>query len=73
MELIWLVRGDAEAGRDYDLDRLTWLWRVTSEADKRIIEHNARGVASTFFEPGPLSPMENTENRWIGWYLNEIS
>ena len=72
MELIWLVRGDAEAGRDYDLDRLTWLWRVTSEADKRIIEHNARGVASTFFEPGPLSPMENTENRWIGWYLSEL-
>lgn len=73
MELIWLVRGDAVAGRDYEFDRLTWLWRVTSEADKRIIEHNARGVASTFFEPGPLSPMENTENRWIGWYLSEIA
>jgi Rieske 2Fe-2S family protein len=72
MELIWLVRGDAMEGRDYDRERLTWLWRVTSEADKRIIEHNARGVASTFFEPGPLSPMENTENRWIAWYLNEL-
>ena len=73
MELIWLVRGDAVAGRDYDVDRLTWLWRVTSEADKRIIEHNARGVAGTFFEPGPLSPMENTEDNWLGWYLSELS
>src|SRR5262249_39772664 len=34
MEVIWLVRGDAREGVDYDIDRLTWLWKVTSEADK---------------------------------------
>jgi len=43
MEVLWLVRGDAVAGVDYDVDRLTWLWRVTSEADKRIIELNQQG------------------------------
>jgi len=73
MELIWLVRGDAEEGRDYDLEKLTWLWKVTTEEDKKIIEHTARGVVSRFFEPGPIAPMEYNELRYIGWYLDEIS
>jgi len=72
MELLWLVRGDAEEGRDYDRDRLTWLWRVTTDADKRIIEHTARGVSSAFFEPGPLAPMEANEARYLDWYLAEL-
>lgn len=73
MELIWLVRGDAEEGRDYDLDRVTWLWKVTTEEDKKIIEHTARGVRSHYFAPGPIAPMEQNELRYIGWYLEEIS
>ncbi|HEY6432743.1 MAG TPA: aromatic ring-hydroxylating dioxygenase subunit alpha [Acetobacteraceae bacterium] len=73
MELIWLVRGDAREGVDYERDRLTWLWRVTSDADKRIIEHTQRGVRSRFFRPGPLSPMEHKEQRFITWYLREIA
>ena len=40
----WLVRGDAVEGVDFDVDRLTWLWRVTVAADQQIIEQNrARG------------------------------
>ncbi len=73
MELIWLVDGNAEAGRDYDLDRLTWLWKVTTDEDKAIIEHTARGVRSHYFEPGPIAPMEHNELRYIDWYLDEIS
>ncbi len=73
MELLWLVRDDARPGQDYDPDRLTWLWRVTTEADKRIIEHTARGVASAFFEPGPLAPMEANERRYLDWYLREVA
>ena len=73
MELLWLVRGDAEAGRDYDPQTLTWLWRVTSDADKRIIEHTARGVASRFYAPGPLAPMEANEARYLAWYLAELA
>ena len=73
MELIWLVRGDSEPGLDYDLDRLTWLWRVTTEADKRIIEHAANGVASAFYVPGPLAPMEANEARYLSWYLHELA
>lgn len=73
MELIWLVKEDAVEGRDYDLDRLTWLWKVTTEEDKKIIEHTARGVRSHYFVPGPIAPMEHNELRYIHWYLSEIS
>lgn len=48
-----LVCADAVEGRDYDPDRLTWLWKVTTEEDKKIIEHTARGVRSHHFEPAP--------------------
>ena len=73
MEVIWLVRGDAEAGRDYDLEKLTWLWKVTSEADKRIIEHNQLGVNSRFYRPGPYAPMEYNTTAYVDWYLREIA
>ena len=73
MELIWLVRGDAREGVDYDLDKLTWLWKVTTEEDKAIIEHTGKGVRSHFYKPGPLSPMEHNELRYIAWYLGEIA
>lgn len=73
MELLWLVSADAQAGRDYDLERLTWLWRITTEADKRIIEHTAHGVSSAFYQPGPLAPMEANEARYLDWYLGELA
>lgn len=72
MELIWLVHGEAVEGRDYDPARLTWLWRTTTQQDKKIIEHTARGVRSHYFVPGPLAPMERNERRYIDWYLEEI-
>jgi phenylpropionate dioxygenase-like ring-hydroxylating dioxygenase large terminal subunit len=72
MEVIWLVRGDAREGVDYDRERLTWLWRVTSEADKKIIENNQRGVNSRYYTPGPFAGMEMSERRFVEWYLSEI-
>jgi Rieske 2Fe-2S family protein len=73
LEVTWLVRGDAREGVDYDLAALTWLWDVTSVADKRIIEDNQRGVASRFYAPGPYAPMEQNTRRYIAWYLREIA
>ena len=73
MEVIWLVRGDAREGIDYDLDKLTWLWRVTSEADKRITQDNQAGVNSRYYQPGPYAPVEPNAIAWINWYLDEIS
>ena len=73
MEVIWLVRGDAREGVDYDRDKLTWLWRVTSEADKRITEDNQAGVNSRYYTPGPYAPMEPNAKRYIAWYLEEVA
>jgi phenylpropionate dioxygenase-like ring-hydroxylating dioxygenase large terminal subunit len=73
LELVWLVRGDAREGRDYDLDKLTWLWRVTTRADKRITEDAQKGVNSRFYEPGPYSPAEPNAIAWMAWYLAEVA
>lgn len=58
IQTVWLVRADAGEGRDYDLDRLTWLWHLTTLDDERIIRHNQEGVNSLHYRPGPLSTME---------------
>jgi len=72
MEIVWLVRDDAREGEDYELSRLTWMWDVTSIADKRIIDQNQKGVNSTFYRPGPYHPMEDQSVSFGEWYLNEI-
>jgi Rieske 2Fe-2S family protein len=72
MEVLWLVREDARAEVDYDVERLTWLWKITSLADKRIIELNQQGVNSRFYEPGPYTPMEQHTRRFVEWILTEM-
>ena len=72
MEVVWLVRGDAREGVDYDRAKLTWMWDVTSVADKRIIDHNQLGVNSRYYRPGPYAPMESTSRDLAAWYLEQI-
>lgn len=71
-DITWLVNGDAEEGKDYNKDELTWLWDVTTAADKRIIEYNSQGVNSRFYRPGPLSMMEVFTGDFHRWYLQAI-
>ena len=71
-EIYWLVRRDAEQGRDYDVDRLTWLWDVTTQSDKEIIVNNWKGVQSRYYRPGPFSGMERAERVYIEWILQEL-
>lgn len=71
-EIYWLVRGDAEEDRDYDVGELTWLWDITTLADKEIIVNNSRGVHSRYYEPGPFSTMERMERRYVEWILEEL-
>jgi len=71
-EIYWMVRDDAEEGKDYMVDELTWLWDVTTEADKEIIVNNSKGVSSKFYEPGPFSRMEDMERNYIEWILTEL-
>ena len=71
-DITWLVRGDAEEGSDYDREKLTWLWDVTTQADKAIIERNQQGVNSRYYVPGPLSEMEDYTWRFLSWYLETM-
>ena len=72
MEVIWLVHADAIEGRDYQIDRLSWLWQVTSVEDKQIIERNQEGVNSRYYEPGPYSLQEEYAMRFVDWYIGEL-
>ncbi len=71
-EIYWLVRGEAQEGKDYDVGKVTWLWDITTESDKEIIVKNSRGVRSKYYEPGPLSGMEGPEKSYIEWILAEL-
>jgi Rieske 2Fe-2S family protein len=71
-DIYWLVRADAEDGTDYDVDELTWLWDITTEADKTIIVNNSKGVHSRFYKPGPFSEMEDLERSYLEWILREL-
>jgi phenylpropionate dioxygenase-like ring-hydroxylating dioxygenase large terminal subunit len=73
MEVLWLVDESAVEGEDYDIERLTWLWKTTSAEDKKIVEMNQAGVNSRFFEPGPYSIQESYTERFVAWYLQELS
>ena len=71
-DIYWMVRADAQEGKDYDVDELTWLWDVTTHADKKIIVDNWKGVQSRYYKPGPFSNMENAERMWTEWILQQL-
>ena len=73
MEVIWLVNKEAVEGVDYEVERLTWLWKMTSAEDQTIVEMNQAGVNSRYFEPGPYSRQEAYASRFVDWYLAELS
>ncbi len=72
-DVYWLVRKDAEEGKDYDVEKLKWLWHVTTLADERIITDNQLGVNSKKYAPGRLSNMEYLVEKFIVWYLKNLS
>jgi phenylpropionate dioxygenase-like ring-hydroxylating dioxygenase large terminal subunit len=72
-EVFWFVNESAVQGEDYQLEQLTWLWDVTTQADKTIIRNNQKGVNSRFYQPGRLSEMERFQQSFLNWYLQVLS
>ena len=70
--ITWLVKGTAREGIDFERDRVTWLWKVTTEQDKSIIEANAAGIRSSRYEPGPSSLLEYDLDGFREWYLGVL-
>jgi len=73
VEMIWLVREDAVEGKDYDVEKLTWLWKVTTDQDKKIVDNNQAGVNSMAYRPGPYSNTEQGLTQFTVWYLKQIA
>ena len=71
-DIYWFVDAAAEAGKDYNLAELTWLWDVTTIADKMIITNNQKGMDSKFYTPGRLSKMESFQQSFLNWYVQSI-
>jgi Rieske 2Fe-2S family protein len=73
IRMIWLVDGEAQEGRDYDLDKLLPFWLLTAEQDWKICTNQQAGVNSHAYIPGPLSTYkEYNLDRYLRWYLQEM-
>ena len=71
-DIYWLVNKDAEENKDYDKEKLMWLWDVTTYADETIIVNNQKGVNSIKYKSGPYTDKEQSTRRFIKWYLSEL-
>ncbi|MGZ9719058.1 aromatic ring-hydroxylating oxygenase subunit alpha [Rhizobium miluonense] len=73
LRTIWLVNKDAREGVDYDFDRLTEVWLATNQQDADLVTIAQQGVASTGYQPGPLSAFcETAVDRNIAWYIERL-
>ncbi|MGP9821735.1 aromatic ring-hydroxylating oxygenase subunit alpha [Salinarimonas sp. NSM] len=69
----WLVHRDAVEGIDYDVERLTEVWRATNEQDGALVAIGQKGVSSPAYEPGPYSPWtEGLVERFVAWYVERL-
>jgi Rieske 2Fe-2S family protein len=68
----WLVHGEAQEGRDYNLDTLTEVWRQTNEQDRAFVARVHRGVADPAYQPGPYLPPEYQVDAFCTWYTQRI-
>jgi Rieske 2Fe-2S family protein len=70
----WLVHKDAVEGRDYDVDKLTAVWRATNQQDGMLVGMAQAGVRQSGYEPGPYSPLtENLVEKFTGWYISRMT
>ncbi|OPZ09225.1 MAG: Anthranilate 1,2-dioxygenase large subunit [candidate division BRC1 bacterium ADurb.BinA292] len=65
----WFVHEDAEPGKDFDVEELTWLWRVTYGQDIEITQNNQYGVNDASYRPAPYAPIESGSAIFTAWYL----
>lgn len=72
VEVIWLVNADAEEDRDYDVDKLTWMWRTTAKQDLTITGNNQAGVNSKAYVPHRHSVMEKNVTAFTQWYMANL-
>jgi Rieske 2Fe-2S family protein len=70
VDISWLVDGKAAT---VDVDRMIWMWDVTTRQDQVITENNQRGILSSRYQPGRLSEQERRVDTFNKWYLKQLS
>ena len=70
--LKWLVRADARAGENCDIERLREVWHVTTSEDQLLVGNNQAGVESSRYMPGRYTDRESPSARAMAWYLREM-
>jgi len=65
----WLVHPDAVEGVDYDLDRLTGVWRATNAQDRALVTATQVGVNNPAYQQGPYSLVEDDVEAFVNWYI----
>ena len=74
VRVTWLVREDAEEGKNYRLDDLLPFWQLTSEQDWMLCERAQKGLNSSRYEPGPLSThKEYNVEAFLHWCLYQLN
>ncbi|MBA3707690.1 MAG: aromatic ring-hydroxylating dioxygenase subunit alpha [Planctomycetes bacterium] len=74
IEICWYVHQDAVEGVDYQVDRVTAVWKATAEQDLTLVQNNHAGVASERYQPGPYSTMEATDiEHFLAWYVRQLT
>ena len=69
----WLVHKDAVEGKDYDLQKLTEVWRATNKQDGTLVEYTHRGSSGSAYRPGPYSPFtEGLVEKCTHWYIQRL-
>ncbi|HEX7390841.1 MAG TPA: aromatic ring-hydroxylating dioxygenase subunit alpha [Acidiphilium sp.] len=69
----WLVHEDAVEGVDYDVERLTEVWKATNEQDGRLASVNHSGIRSRAYRPGPYAPSEFMLTHFTDWYAGKLA
>ncbi|HKS47529.1 MAG TPA: aromatic ring-hydroxylating dioxygenase subunit alpha [Amycolatopsis sp.] len=68
----WLVHSDAVEGEDYDVERLTKVWRATNEQDAALVARAHKGIGSPAYVPGPYGPTEYQVEAFVNWYHKRL-
>ena len=65
----WLVHEDAVEGVDYDIAKLTAVWRATNNQDGYLSALNHKGISTDGYRQGPYAPEEKLVEHFKDYYV----
>ena len=70
----WLVNADAIEGVDYDIDKLTEVWKATNQQDANLVAITHSGTQDPGYSPGPFSAFtESYVEQFSRWYAARLA